>query len=745
MQGPLAERDIVLVGAGHTHAHVLRMWRMQPIPGARLVCVSPFAWATYSGMLPGTLAGLYAPERMQIDLRRLCASVGARLVTGAVVGIDRAAQRVYLADRPPLAYDVLSLGIGSLPVGTAALADAGSLAVTVKPMQTFLDRLAARAVELRELPADRPCRVAVVGGGAGGVEIASCLPKYLARAVGSRTWELTLWDRGVDLLPGLPEATRAAARRELTRAGWRLELGQAVVRVSAEGLVPTDGRPRPVDLVIWAPSAAAPPLLGELGLATDERGFLLTRPSLQTLDDERVFAVGDSGTLVEAPTPKAGVYAVRQGPILWQNLHRWLAGQPLVAYRPQRDFLSLLALGDRRAILSYRGRSATGGWCWRLKDRIDGRFMDKYQTYPPPATMGGARTVRATAAPQPRCAGCGGKVGSTVLARVLARLAPTSSERVRLGLATPDDAALIAVGRGGLVTATTDFFTAFVDDPYLVGRVAALHAASDLWAMGSRPLAALALATIPAGPAAKQEELLSELLAGGLVELRAMGADLVGGHTIEGAELTVGFTMLGDPPEGPPRTKAGLRPGDALLLTKPLGTGVLLAAQMQARCRAEWFAALEASLLRSNGPWVERLSALDVTGLTDVTGFGLAGHLGEMLSASRVSAEVELARLPLLPGAAELLAAGWHSTLAPANRDWERLIEAPPSARERPAYRAIFDPQTSGGLLVGVPAPQVADLLAAVAAAGEEPPALIGRVTERSADPRLIVRGDARG
>jgi selenide,water dikinase len=741
MNETLPKHDIVLLGAGHTHAHVLRMWRMQPIADARLTCVSNFPVATYSGMLPGTLAGQYPPERMCIDLVRLCAAAGVRLLEAEVTGLDLSRRELLLDDRPPLPFDVLSIGIGSVPRTPGVPLDA-ELVLPIKPMQTFLERLGAR---LQQVAASRPAgplRVAVVGAGAGGVEIAFCLPRFVHARLPGVPLELSLVDAHDDILRGAPRGTARAARRQLQRRGVRLLLGHAV-RAAADGhLLLCDGSRQQVDLVLWATSATAPPLLRRLGLATDEDGFLLVRSTLQSLEHDHIFAVGDTATLSDCPTPKAGVYAVRQGPVLWDNLQRFVRGEALQAYRPQRGFLSLLNLGDGRAILSYKGVTLTGRWCWRLKNRIDSRFMDKYQDYRPRWETGALAMAPSSPTHAMRCAGCGGKVGGSVLSKVLRRLEIPPSPHVVLGLEQPDDAAIIQPPGGRPVVCTADFFAAFLDDPYLVGRVAALNSASDLFAMGSQPLAALALATIPLGPPRKQEQLLYELLAGGLLEFRRMGATLIGGHTIEGPQTTIGYAMLADAGTRPPLGKAGLRPGDTLILTKPLGSGVLLAAHMQARCTAAWMSALRRVLLASNQPPAEAARQFDVRAMTDVTGFGLAGHLLEMLRAGDVAAELDLAALPLLPGAEELAASGWESTLAPANRSAEADIDAPYALQRLPRYALLFDPQTSGGLLLGV-RPEHADaLLRRLGELSDVPCAIIGQVTEaHEGQPRLRVLG----
>jgi selenide,water dikinase len=699
MRTTLPKFDVVLWGLGHTNAHVLRQWRMQPIANARLTCVSNFGVATYSGMLPGVLAGQYPTERMEIDLVRLCAAAGARLIIGDVVGLDAANQKLQLADRPAVAFDVLSIGIGSVPTRAGVKIAPGTV-LEIKPMQTFLARLDDR---LRRHDKAVPLRIVVVGGGVGGVEIAFCLPAHIGSVPGQGSVDVSLVTATESVPSGGCARLCALVRKKLAERGVAVHLQRRVAEVDVDRVVLDDGQQLPSDLVIWATGAAAPPALSRLGLPTDEQGFLQTRTTLQTTADFPVFAVGDSGTMEGRAPPKAGVYAVRQGPFLWENIGRLLSDRPLVSYHPQRNFLKLLNTGDGRAIGEYHGFAFSGRWAWRLKNRIDGRFLDMYQDYRPMPLV-----LSEEPAPM-RCLGCGGKVGGSVLSRVLERLDIPASDQVLVGLGAPDDAAVLQIPAGRPVTATVDFFAAPLDDPYLVGRITALHAASDVWAMGAKPVAALAMITIPVGPERQQESLLHDLLCGSLEELRRMGATLAGGHTIEGPQLTVGFTILAD--QGLLRTRGGLRLGDRLVLTKPLGSGILLAAHMRAMCRATWLQPLVDTLLTSNQTAALCAGKYNVVGMTDVTGFGLAGHLVEMLRAPRVAAVLTASTIPLLPGVAELLGQNIESTLAPANRAAEAVMTSTMAVRGEPAYMALFDPQTNGGLLLGVAEHDVADLL----------------------------------
>jgi len=338
------------------------------------------------------------------------------------------------------------------------------------------------------------------------------------------------------------------------------------------------------------------------------------------------------------------------------------------------------------------------------------------------------------------CGGCAAKVGPSPLHAALARLDPAPADpSVRLGLEAADDAAAFEVPGGDLVLATVDAFRAFSDDPWLVGRVAAVNAVSDLLAKGARPRHALALVTVPRGTPGQNAETLYQVLAGVRAALDPLGVSLVGGHSTAGPELFVGLSVTGDPgPQGQVLGLDGLEPGDALVLTKPLGTGVLLAADAQGLAPSRWVEAAVASMVRDNARAAELALEFGARASTDVSGFGLAGHLDEMLAASGVAAELLLPALPTLPGALELAARGLRSSFFDQNAERRGALLHGRATQSGPAEELLFDPQTSGGLLMGVNAGRADDLVAALAAGGDEYAAVIGRVLAAEASlPRI--------
>lgn len=728
MQTRLPKHDVVLLGAGHTNAYLIRRWRMKPWPDTRLTCISNFPTASYSGMLPGTLAGQYDPSDMEIDLVRLCGAAGVRLIVDHVTEIDVANRAVRFDGRPPIGYDALSIGIGSRPL-TAD--DPAGLAIPIKPMQTFLARLEARLNDLERAALGRPWQIAVLGGGAAGVEIALCLAERLRRQRPSQDVDISLVDAGDSILGSMRTQVQALAREALAERDIDVLLQRKVVALAEPHSICFDDGTLPTDLAIWATTARPPALLDRIDLPKDARGFLLTRDTLQSTGADDVFVVGDSGTCDRLRRPKSGVFAVRQAPLLWKNVERLLRGEALKKWKPQKEFLRLLNTADGQAIADYHGLSMRSTLAWRLKDWIDRRFIEKYQDYEPSEMHEAPPTGRPAQMP---CGGCGSKLPSGLLSQVLDQLDNPPSDYVEAGLAAREDVAWIKPAADVATAVTTDFFTLMLDDPWLVGRMAALNALSDLYAKDARPRAALAMAAVPHGHPRQQEQFLRELLDGALHEFREVPLPIVGGHTIVSAEPMIGFTILGEASSGKHLRKADLQPGDQLVLTKPLGTGVLLAGQMQVRTRADWLYEAFEWMLQSNREAAELARAVDAHAVTDVTGFGLAGHLLEMVDASRCSASIRLDALPVYRGVLPLIEQGVESTLAPGNRQAACRIRCSDDVAATARYDLLFDPQTSGGLLISVPPAGANQLLEQLGGTSQ----IIGEVPPHGDEERVI-------
>jgi selenide, water dikinase len=719
------QRDLVLVGGGHSHVLALRMLAMQPIAGLRITLVSPDSHSPYSGMLPGLIAGHYRFEDAHIDLARLCQWAGVRFITASVVGLDADSRCLTLAGRPAINYDVLSLDIGSQPE-LDSVPGAREHATPVKPVAGLWQRWQDLYERISARDQGNITRIAVVGGGAGSVELVLAMSQRLPRVSVS----FDLWCAAPEILQGYNASARQSVIKALQHRGIRMHTDSRVAEVDAGRVIMTDGARVEFDELFWCTGASAAPWIAASGLATDEQGFLAVRDTLQSMHDDRVFGAGDIAVQVNHPRPKAGVYAVRQGPVLAHNLRALLLQKELRQHHPQQRFLSLISLGDKRATADRGVFSATGGWVWRWKDRIDRAFMARFEALPASMLHSAQESLPELhqTSQQAVCGGCGAKVGADALSAALEQLGRDYPQHC---VGAGDDAAIVPALPRATLLQSVDVLRELVSDPWQMGRIAALHALSDLYACGARPVSALATVTLPYASNTMLQRELYQLLAGALHEFAAVDCRLSGGHSMQGTELNIGFVVNGVPmaEDGILLPKVGASTGDQLVLTKPLGTGTLFAAHMQLAADGRDVSAAVATMLQGNSAAAELAVAHGASACTDITGFGLLGHLLEML-AGKHGAQLSLAQLPVLHGALEQIRAGIVSTMHAANARSAASYAQQLVPAEEARHQLLFDPQTSGGLLIAVPAARVLSLCDDLRERGYIESRVIGEVTD---------------
>ena len=364
---------ILLIGGGHSHVEVLRRFALTPDPMVELALVSPEYSMCYSGMLPGLVAGHYSTRETHIDLAPLAMWAGARYLPDRVTGLDLYTRTARLGsgDREP--FDIVSLDIGSTPEMSPP--GASALALPVKPVSAFL---AAWTQMQTEAVTGGVRHIAVVGGGAGGVEILLAMQHRLSTVMHADAPRFALITDQPTLLPSHAPVVRARFGRILVERGAVLHLSSAAMSVEPGSIVVTHGRRIAVDRIVWATSAAGQPWMAAAGLVCDEHGFIRVDDHLRSTSHPFVFAAGDCATQVAHPRPKSGVFAVRQGPPLATNLRRVVHDVALQTFVPQRHALALISTGDKHAIGSRGPFTVEGNWVWRWKDRIDRRFVTKY-------------------------------------------------------------------------------------------------------------------------------------------------------------------------------------------------------------------------------------------------------------------------------------------------------------------------------------------------------------------------------
>ena len=724
-------RDVCLVGGGHSHALLLRRWAMHPLPGVRLTLVSSAVQTPYSGMLPGLIAGHYSYDDIHIDLLRLCAWADVRFIEDTMTGIDTANRQIYLQRRPALSFDVLSLDTGSTP--DLSISGSAQHTTPVKPVSNFN----ARWQHIEKRFADNtedPLSIGVVGSGAGGFELVTAMRHRLRHTSAQLVWFL----RGNTAISGRAARVGELAMLAARKAGIEIVENFDVVRVAQGELIAADGRVAKLDDIIWCTAATGPEWPAAAGLDTDKRGFVATNAYLQSTSHPFVFATGDIGTQTKTPSNKAGVFAVRQAPVLFENIRALLLGQKLKPYAPQKDFLSLMATGPRHGIAN-RGRFVVhADWVWRWKDYIDQTFMEQFRQLPPrpmnatldklPDALIDIERDDSLHKPAMRCNGCGAKVGSDVLQKVLDDVLP----------AIHGDAAVVHLPSRQLVQ-SVDQINAIVDDPWLLGRIAALHAISDVITLDAQLHSAQVLVTLKEASDSVLERDLRLMMSGVVSALTDEGCDLMGGHTTQGPEMSIGLVV-----NATRRTdddNAGSS-GDAIILTKAIGIGTVFAALMQTGARGQDVMLAIESMTLSNKTAAEILRRHGSRAITDVTGFGLLGHLQRLLqgvqfqtapsteTSGSPAAQLFLDQIPLLSGAHELSSEGYRSSLYTQNHAAVSSVQID-SDCDKATSALLVDPQTSGGLLALVPKGEQTLCVQALVDAGYADASVIGELNDK--------------
>ncbi|WP_420586605.1 selenide, water dikinase SelD [Ruegeria sp.] len=702
-------RDLVLIGGGHTHALVLRKWGMNPLPGARVTVINPGPTAPYSGMLPGFVAGHYDRAELDIDLVRLARFAGARVILGPVEGIDPDRRQVHVPGRPPVAFDIASVNVG-ITSDMPALPGFVEHAVPAKPLGPFASSWA------KYLDGSGPASVAVIGGGVAGVEVVMAMAHAL-RSKG-RAAQLTLID-SAQALTATGAKAAATIRQAMTDLGVNLIEQASIACIEKDHVALEDGRQIPATFVTGAAGARPYDWIAQTGLDLHD-GYIRVNGHLQS-SEPAIFAAGDCAHLADNPRPKAGVYAVREAPVLFDNLRAAMGAGRMRVYQPQNDYLKLISLGEKSALAERLGTSFSGPLMWKWKNHIDQSFMNKFRDLPhmraPALPRHHTAGLQEALGEKPMCGGCGAKVGRGALQAALTDMpAPKRADVTPL---PGDDAALLMTG-GLRQVMTSDHLRGVTDDPVMMTRIAAVHALGDIWAMGASPQAATATIILPRMSPTLQHRTLAEIMATASEVIREAGAEIVGGHSSMGDEMTIGFTLTGLC-DRDPITLSGARPGDTLILTKPLGSGVLMAAEMAGQAEGHWVADALRQMTQPQGE-ASRILA-EAHAMTDVTGFGLAGHLMGMCEASDCGATLDLDAIPLMSGARELSTRAVRSTIFDENRSLAPDLPTGDKAD------LLFDPQTAGGLLAAVPANQAQGLCETLRHVGY-PAVIIGQITD---------------
>nr|APP88259.1 hypothetical protein PCKR_475 [Paulinella micropora] len=745
----MLKQHLVLAGGGHSHVLLLKYWAMNPWkrPSGLITLISPYSKSLYSGMLPGLIANFYTRQECEINLRRLCRLACVVFIKGEIVHINPEQRELELIRNKSLKHsirwDVLSLDVGAGGTGTnlttvpKTLIRSGrnqnfdcidnNLCISIKPLEIFLDWL-------ERVPQKN--YVTVIGGGAAGIEVAFSLK--------------TRWPASsiqVQVLPFLGTYPRSVFKP-------KINLGSIIAnKLTLEHLRKYNIKvsyvkiPRKIDpadsIIITCTGSKVPEWLSSSNLPTTNQGRVITNKDLTVVGYSNIFATGDCGIVAQAPRPPTGVWAVRASSTLISNISRMISNDTRDKWQPRNHALQLL--GDsKNSALAILGPFVCNynNTLWRWKRKIDMRFISLFTNLKPMIAM-----MRSIYRPSYKgkvndsmaCHGCAAKLAAAPLETALRRLHNNKNTTLQgIDLNLEDAHSIIPITQDSGWLQSVDGFPALISDPWLNGRITTLHACSDLWACGADIRSVQVFIAVPQTSESLQEEILVNTLEGVRSVLTPTNTKLIGGHTIETREqflsnhplekshfnpmtesVQLALTINGQYAKNCFWPKGNLREGDILILSRPIGTGVLFAADMVNAAKPEWIDTVLEEMQESQSKIIEILTHYSVNAATDITGFGLLGHLGEMLRVTnnrasssgslKLTAILDPLSIRTFTGVFELIKSGFTSSLAISNRlAWNLLdkslikINSSNDISLDILLEILIDPQTCGPLLIGL-------------------------------------------
>jgi len=737
--------DLVLLGGGHANIQVLKMLAMNPIGGLRITLISDQTHSPYSGMIPGYLAGYYSYEECHFDLRRICEELGQRFIKAKIIGVDSQRKKIQLKNRAEISYDCASINVGIEPRSIEhSLPEPAFKIIPLKPISQFIAHWDQLISDLKNYKGRDSLQLAVVGAGASGVEI-SIILKML---IDQHKWNarVNLIHRHDFLVSAIDLRAQKKLLKTLNELNIKVYQNTEVLEMQENSLVLKDvhGQLHTENFyrALIATQASAPMWFKRSGLPVNPDGFLKVTEKLLVENEVALFAGGDCIHFSPSPLKKAGVYAVRQGMILEHNIRAFFNRMSLLkTFHPKKNVLSLITIGSRKALVHQDGPSIIR-WMWpsllwKVKDWIDRRFMNRFQATTFKVNPGHINKVmpvpKTTLIPEDwqenTCGGCGSKLAASTLTQSLNKLEIPKDDAVLLGVKDGEDCALTRFSENALCLQSIDQFRSFISDPYLLGQIATQHALSDIYAMGGVAKTVQVGLTLCTASEKIYKEDIFQVMSGVLDILTKSAASLVGGHTGEGLELAIAIAVQGEVEPRQVLRKQLTKPGNQLILTKPIGTGVTFAANMLAQANGKLVDDALSSMLQSNKIAMETIRSFDISGCTDITGFGLLGHAFEMLGKNSDNAfgiKIDYKAIPLFDGVCELFAKGYFASIASKNHESLRAVLRADVNNQH--FPALFDPQTSGGLLFSVPPQQTEDCLKALYQNGVTKACVIGEV-----------------
>ena len=673
------EKDLVLLGAGHANIEVLRKLGMNTLKGLRVTVISNKYLSTYSGMVPSYIEGNYTWNEINTDLVQLCNNYSHRLIISSITKVDIVKKLIYLKNRPPICYDLLSINLG-IQSDKSKISGSNKYALKLKPISEIKNTIDKILTFNKSKPQNK---VVLIGAGAAGVEVALALSSRFKK--NNLKNSIILLSKNKNILKGYNYFAKKNCEIELLKNNIKVIFNANVSKISKEYIIYNNKIKIYSKFPILCTRASPIDLLKRSNLPLNENGSIQINNSLLVNGTTNVFAAGDISEIKGYKTTKAGVYAVRQGKILYKNIRKKIYGKKLIKYYPQKNYLSIIGLPNKNALAVKSLVSFKSNFLWYLKRYIDVKFIKKY-TFKSKIESKNEFNIDPFKH-EMQCKGCGNKVPQSVLESVF-------KNNILRGSLDADQ-----VTDTKNLYQTTDIISSIINDPYKLGMISAKHALNDILASNSRALSSQMIVSMP--PALNKINVrdLAQLKKGADVIMKESKCDITGGHTYSSNDnqIYVGYSIIGRKKNI--KNKSYSNQG-SIYMTGHIGSAIIFAAIEQKIISGAYSKQVIKEMTTSNHKIFEILYKNNVSMLTDISGFGLAIHVYNLILRFPWLKGIQLAinQIPIYPGVEVALSKNIKSSLSDANEDYI-INKLSFSHKNKKLANILYDPQTAGGFV----------------------------------------------
>jgi len=673
-------KQLVLIGGGHANVQVLKKLCENSIKGLHTILISEHFEATYSGMTPGFINEDFSKEEISIDLQRLCFNAGATFIRDKVTRLDTNNKELQLQNFPPINYDLLSINTGSISNTKKINIKNSSNCFFVKPISSLVKNLS----QIDQILKKNKNKIVIIGGGVASFELAFSLKRRYESPL-----EITILGKKILNEKNLNKKTKNNLKK-IAKNLSIIEYEGEVISISEKYLTLNNGDKIDYDLSLVSTGASIETWLLESNLIKDEKGFIKVNNNLLSINEKNIFVTGDACSIENKPKPKSGVMAVRQGEILKENIFLKLIGKNLIKFKPQKNWLYLIGTYKNYALLNYFFLSFHSRWCWKLKVWIDKDFINKFKFTNNQQMTKRNFELENLENTKMFCQGCGSKVSKNTLISYLKK----TSDNIYL-----KDSSIVN-NKSLQILQSIDHIKLFSSlNPFEFGRISYLHSQNDILAAGGEVKSLSVSLSVPFSENSVEKFYLEYFMEGIKFEADKNNCVISSGHSYQSQEPGITLTLNGEIASNVSKDSA--KKGDLIYLSKPLGTGYLIAAyfnnsEILSGCD---FEKILNNLKKENLFAVN--SAIDSGSqtMTDISGFGLSSHLTDICLSSNLSSELTLSHEILINSNTDLLKM-FQSTGFKNN--YESSREYIKITLNHPLKNILFDPQTNGPMLIAL-------------------------------------------